>query len=43
MGKGVLAEPINPGSPQMTLRAQPQFDCATPLLPAFVAAPVFQF
>ena len=43
MGKGVLAEPINPGSPQVTLRAQPQFDCATPLLPAFVAAPVFQF
>jgi protein-L-isoaspartate(D-aspartate) O-methyltransferase len=43
MGKGVLAEPINPGSPHMTLRAQPQFDCATPLLPAFVAAPVFQF
>ena len=43
LGKGVLAEPINPGSPQVTLRAQPQFDCATPLLPAFVAPPVFQF
>ena len=43
LGKGVLAEPINPGSPQVILRAQPQFDCATPMLPAFVAAPVFQF
>ena len=43
MGKGVLAEPINPGAPQVTLRAQPQFDCATPMLPAFLAAPVFQF
>ena len=43
MGKGVLAEPINPGSPQVVLRAQPQFDCATPLLPAFVAAAEFQF
>ncbi len=43
LGKGVLAEPINPGSPRITLRAQPQFDCATPLLPAFEAAPAFQF
>ena len=43
MGKGVLAEPINPGSPEVVLRAQPQFDCATPLLPAFVATPEFQF
>jgi len=43
MGKGVLAEPINPGSPDVVLRAQPQFDCATPLLPAFVPAPEFQF
>ena len=43
IGKGVLAEPINPGAPQVTLRAQPQFDCATPLLPAFKPAPVFQF
>ena len=43
LGKGVLAEPINPGSPQVILRAQPQFDCATPLLPAFMAAPAFQF
>lgn len=43
LGKGVLAEPINPGAPNVVLRAQPQFDCATPLLPAFVAAPAFQF
>ena len=43
MGKGVLAEPINPGAAQVTLRAQPQFDCATPMLPAFKAAPAFQF
>lgn len=43
MGKGVLAEPINPGSPDVVLRAQPHFDCATPMLPAFVAAPAFQF
>lgn len=43
LGKGVLAEPINPGAPQVTLRAQPQFDCATPLLPAFIVAPVFEF
>ncbi|MDP9096750.1 MAG: protein-L-isoaspartate O-methyltransferase [Pseudomonadota bacterium] len=43
LGKGVLAEPINPGAPNVMLRAQPQFDCATPLLPAFVAAPAFQF
>lgn len=43
MGKGVLAEPINPGSPEVVLRAQPRFDCATPMLPAFVAAPAFRF
>ena len=43
MGKGVLAEPINPGAPDVTLRAQPQFDCATPLLPAFKPVPTFQF
>lgn len=43
MGKGVLAEPINPGAPDVVLRAQPHFDCATPMLPAFVAAPAFQF
>ena len=43
LGSGVLAEPINPGSPEPTLRAQPHFDCATPYLPAFRAAPAFQF
>ena len=43
LGKGVLAEPINPGAPDVTLRAQPRFDCATPLLPAFIAKPAFQF
>jgi len=43
LGKGVLAEPINPGAPQVTLRAQPRFDCATPLLPAFVPPPAFRF
>ena len=43
MGKGVLAEPINPGAPDVTLRAQPQFDCATPMLPAFKPVPTFQF
>ena len=39
-GHGVLAEPGAPGGP---LRAQPMFDCATPLLPAFAARPAFQF
>ncbi len=43
LGKGVLAEPINPGAPDVVLRAQPHFDCATPMLPAFVPAPAFQF
>ena len=39
-GHGVLAESAAPGGP---LRAQPMFDCATPLLPAFAARPAFQF
>ena len=43
LGKGVVAEPINPGAADVVLRAQPRFDCATPLLPAFVTAPVFRF
>ena len=43
LGKGVLAEPINPGSPTVTLRAQPHFDCATPLLPAFLPPKGFEF
>lgn len=39
-GYAVLAEPsAKPGE----LRAQPIFDCATPLLPAFRPAPSFQF
>lgn len=39
-GYAVLAEPsLKPGA----LRAQPVFDCATPLLPAFRPAPSFQF
>jgi len=38
-GQGVLAESSGPGR----LRAQPVFDCATPLLPAFSARPAFQF
>ena len=38
-GQGVLAEHSGPGQ----LRAQPVFDCATPLLPAFAARPAFQF
>ncbi len=38
-GHGVLAEPSRPGD----VRAQPMFDCATPLLPAFQDRPSFQF
>jgi protein-L-isoaspartate(D-aspartate) O-methyltransferase len=38
VGQAVLAE-VSPAG----LRAQPMFDSATPLLPAFVAAPVFEF
>ena len=41
--RGVLAEPINPGAPAPRLRAQPHFDCATPILPAFRAKPAFKF
>lgn len=43
MGKGVLAEPVDPGSAKLVLRAQPFFDCATPMLPAFRPAPAFKF
>jgi protein-L-isoaspartate(D-aspartate) O-methyltransferase len=39
-GHGVLAEHSGAGG---VLRAQPVFDCATPLLPAFAARPTFQF
>ncbi len=38
MGSAVLAEPTPAG-----LRAQPMFDCATPLLPALLPKPVFTF
>ena len=41
--RGVLAEPINPGAPESTLRVQPYFDCATPILPAFRAKLAFKF
>jgi protein-L-isoaspartate(D-aspartate) O-methyltransferase len=41
--RGVLAEPINPGAPEPKLRAQPYFDCATPMLPVFRAKPTFKF
>ncbi len=39
-GLGVLAEHSGAAG---VLRAQPMFDCATPLLPAFAARPTFQF
>ncbi len=43
LSRGVLAEPINPGAPEPKLRAQPHFDCATPMLPAFRIKPTFKF
>jgi len=43
LGSGVLAEPINPLAPHPILRAQPHFDCATPLLPQFRPRPGFRF
>ena len=43
LGQGVLAEPINPGTPNPVARAQAHFDCATPLLPMFQKRPGFQF
>jgi protein-L-isoaspartate(D-aspartate) O-methyltransferase len=43
LARGVLAEPINPGASEPKLRAQPYFDCATPMLPAFRPAPSFKF
>ncbi len=42
-GQGVLAEPGRHDTPNATLRAQPVFDCATPLLPPLLPAPAFQF
>lgn len=43
VGKGVLAEPGQHGAPSAVLRAQPVFDCATPLLPPLLTKPAFQF
>jgi protein-L-isoaspartate(D-aspartate) O-methyltransferase len=43
LGKGVLAEPVNPGAPHPMLRSQPYFDCATPYLAAFLPPPAFKF
>lgn len=43
LGQGVLAEPVDPTAPNPTLRAQAEFDCATPLLPAFKPRPGFRF
>jgi protein-L-isoaspartate(D-aspartate) O-methyltransferase len=42
IGQGVLAEPVHVG-PTTTLRAQPFFDCATPMLPPFVPRAGFVF
>ncbi len=50
-GQGVLAEPVQtpghhpgaPGRPAHRLRAQPFFDCTTPLLPQLRARPAFTF
>ena len=38
-GQGVLAEPVGAG----VLRARPEFDATTPLLPQFEPAPTFSF
>lgn len=43
LGKGVLAEPINPGAADVLLRARPFFDCATPHLPGFGPPTAFKF
>ena len=43
VGSGVLAEPLRPGEPNAVLRARAEFDCATPLLPAFLTRPEFRF
>ena len=42
-GQGVLAEPGQHSAPSAALRAQPMFDCATPLLPPLLPAASFQF
>ncbi len=41
-GRGVLAEAVHVGD-GVRLRAQPMFDCATPLLPQFRPPPAFTF
>ena len=38
-GQGVLAEPGQHRAPSAALRAQPMFDCATPLLPPLLPKP----
>ena len=43
LGCVVLAEAINPGAPEIKLRAHRHVDCATPYLPAFRPVPVFEF
>jgi len=42
-GQGVLAEPGLHSAPSAVLRAQPMFDCTTPLLPPLLQAPAFRF
>ena len=42
-GQGVLAEAGQHDVPGAGVRAQPAFDCTTPLLPPLLAAPAFQF
>lgn len=41
-GQAVLAEPVQLGN-VTRLRAQPFFDCTTPMLPQFMARPAFAF
>lgn len=40
---GVLAEPVALGGGESVLRAAPEFDCATPLLPQLMPKPGFVF
>jgi protein-L-isoaspartate(D-aspartate) O-methyltransferase len=42
IGQGVLAEPVHVGT-ATTLRAQPVFDCATPMLPQLLPRAAFVF
>ena len=43
MGKGILAEAVDPAAAAPVLRARPFFDCATPMLPAFRPPAAFKF